>query len=402
MTNLQRLQLRASEIRTRLAELGGMDVQTTETRSEIGTLRTEYLDVETRSQALMVAEDEPIETRSEDAEDLELRNLELQSNVGELFDAVLEQRAIDGPIRELQQHHHLGANQIPISLLRQPEGELETRTSGGTPAPSNTGRNQNPIIPAVFPQAAASFLGIPQPTVPVGEAVFTVLSTSASPGTPAEGAAQSHSAAAFSAEVLSPARIQASLFYTREDRAKLRGMDSALRRNLNMALGDKLDDEILTGTNGLLTGTILANHAASAVTDFAGYRTNLTYGRVDGQYASVAGDVRVLMGSGTYAHASGIYRSDNADYSALDALMRVSGGVRVSAHVPAVSGNKQNALCRRGLREDYVAPIWEGITLITDEITQAKEGEIVLTAVMLYAIKLLRSDGFYKQETQHA
>ena len=402
-TPAQKVALRMSEVRQRLATIGATDDLTDEIRSELGTLRTEYTDLETRSQALILAgdgEQEP-EAKTGDAESRELLDLERRSNLGELFDAVLEQRQIDGPIRELQQHVKLGGNQIPLSLLRHPEGELELRTSGNSAAPTNSGRNQRPIIPAVFPQGAATFLGIPQPTVPVGDAVFTVLSTSVSPGTPAEGAQQAHSAAAFSAEVLSPARIQASLFYTREDRARLAGMDSALRQNLNMALGDELDDVILSGTNGLLNGTVLANHDVTAVTDFAGYRTNLVFGRVDGKYASIANDIRVLMGSGSYAHASGIYRSTTADYSALDALMRVAD-VRVSDHVPAASGNKQNVLIRRGMREDYVSPIWEGITLIVDEITQAQQGEIKLTAVMLYATKLLRADGFYKQQTQHA
>lgn len=82
--------------------------------------------------------------------------------------------------------------------------------------------------------------------------------------------------------------------------------------------------------------------------------------------------------------------------------MQVTGGVRVSAHVPAAVGNKQNAIVRLGMRRDMVAPIWEGVTLIPDEITLAKNGQIVITAVMLHAVKLLRAGGFYKQQTQHA
>ena len=37
-----------------------------------------------------------------------------------------------------------------------------------------------------------------------------------------------------------------------------------------------------------------------------------------------------------------------------------------------------------------VAPIWEGVTLIVDEVTKAANGQIMITAVMLHAIKLLR------------
>ena len=82
--------------------------------------------------------------------------------------------------------------------------------------------------------------------------------------------------------------------------------------------------------------------------------------------------------------------------------MRILGGVKVSAHVPAVSGNKQNAVIRLGMRRDMVAPIWANIALIPDEVTKAGAGQIVLTAVMLSAQKILRSAGFYKQESQHA
>ena len=42
------------------------------------------------------------------------------------------------------------------------------------------------------------------------------------------------------------------------------------------------------------------------------------------------------------------------------------------------------------------------MSLIPDEVTKAKQGQIVITAVMLHAVKILRADGFYKQETQHA
>ena len=41
-------------------------------------------------------------------------------------------------------------------------------------------------------------------------------------------------------------------------------MDEALRMNLSDGLSDGLDKQILAGTNGLLAGTNLANHAASA------------------------------------------------------------------------------------------------------------------------------------------
>ena len=109
------------------------------------------------------------------------------------------------------------------------------------------------------------------------------------------------------------------------------------------------------------------------------------------------------MGAATYAHAAKQFRSDNAgDRAALEDLMAATAGVKVSAHISAPSGNKQNIIVRLGMRRDMVAPIWEGITLIPDEITKAGTGQIVVTAIMLHAVKILRAAGFYKQRAQIA
>ncbi len=386
--------LRASEIRKRLAELAAIEEMTDELRSEIGTLRTEYVDVEAKYQASVTSEDSPAETRFEDTEGRELRSLIDGSDVGAIFSATLEHRQTDGHTAELQQHFGLGANQVPLTLL-------ETRAV--TPAPGQVAQNQSAIIPGVFPQSCAAFMSVDMPTVAVGEAVYPVLSTNADVHTPAENGPAAETTGSFAADVLSPSRLQASFFYSREDRARFSSMDEALRMNLSDALADGLDKQILAGTNGLFTGTNLANHNVAAVTSYANYRSELGYGRVDGTYAGGVGDLRIVMGASTYGHAAGVFRSDNAgDRAALEDLMSVTAGVKVSAHVPAAASNKQNAVIRLGSRRDMVSPIWEGITLIPDEITKAANGQIVVTAVMLHAVKLLRAGGFFKQQTQHA
>ena len=180
------------------------------------------------------------------------------------------------------------------------------------------------------------------------------------------------------------------------------GMGDALQEALQGGIADKLDSEIMQGTNGLLTGTILDNHNVIALSDFDDFVRLLGFARVDGRYASSTGDLRLVMGTEAYAKAGNVYRNANVDRTALDRLMEVTGGVRVSAHVPASVSNKQNSLVRLGNRQDYVAPVWGAVTLIPDEITKAANGQIVLTAVLLHAAKLLRAGGWYKQQTQHA
>ena len=404
MTPIQKLLVEQSEHREKVNTILAVEVEkrSDEQKADLTKSADRLKAMEADLRAAIVADEaDKAKLATEfagDAEGAELRALISGSSIGDVFSAAVEHRATDGKTAELQAHYKLNGNQIPLALLRQPVEERAV-----TPAPGDVGTSQSEIVPGVFPQSAAEFLGIDMPSVPVGDAVFPVVTTNANVGTPAENAAQAETTGSFTADALSPSRLQASFFYSREDRARFAGMDASLRSNLGDALADKLDDEILTGTNGLLTGTILANHNVAALTNYAGYRERTGYARVDGSFAGSIADIRLLMGSETYGHAATQFRSDTAgDRAALEDLVSVTGGVRVSAHVPAVASNKQNVLVRLGMRRDYVAPMWEGVTLIPDEITKAASGQIVITAVMLYAIKLLRADGFFKQQVQHA
>ena len=405
MTPIQQLEIRAGEIRKRLADIGGSAELSDETRSELDKLKLEYTDNDSKRAALTIASDAPvthIETRS--AQGREFRALVNKANVGEIFDAALSKRSVDGASAEIQKHYGLDENQVPLSLLVQkwPDNdELETRAV--TPAPSDVGQEQQNIVPYVFPQSAASFLGVDMPTVPVGEAVFPVLTKELDVRTPAENADAAETTGSFSADVLSPSRVQAAFFYSREDRARFAGMDAALRANLSEGLADGLDKQILAGTNGLFTGTNLANNAQTTNDTFDSYLNNLCWNQIDGRYAAMASDLALVVGAATLKDLGQTYRNTSVDRSALDRIMELTSGVRVSAHVPAPSTNRQDVVIRRGMSMTAVAPVWEGVTIIPDEVTKAKQGQIVITAVMLYAMKVLRTGaGLVKQGTDHS
>ncbi len=361
---------------------------------------------------MTISGDGPLETRS--TEDQQRRELAQAANVGQLVFYLLNNRHTSGAMAEYQREYGLADNEISIRQLmdreyHDPAQGLETRAV--TPAPADVGQNQQPIIPYVFPMGAPAWLGVDMPTVGVGEIVYPVLTSELTVEALDENAAGTETTGSFSGDVLSPSRLQAEMFYSREDRARFAGMDSALRENLSMGLSNGLDAQIIAGDNGLLgaNGLTARTDDASAIATFATHR-GLVYDNVtiDGRYAGMASDVRVLMGAHGYNHAAGVYRGNNADDSALDSLMRVSGGVRVSAHVPAVPATgetgegTQAVLIRKGMRRDMVAPIWDNVALIPDEITKAKNGQIVLTAVMLYAVKIVRVDGFERRTVQVA
>ena len=394
MTLTQKLTIERAEIQNKLnsdkyIEIRGTDADGPERLAEAKALRDQLNHVNVKLIEAIKA-DGGADTSPESREWSDLSG---RFDLGEMFTNVMEHRASAGAIAEVQTERGLGGNDIPTEML------MEKRAV--TPAPGDVGQTQTEITGFVFPQSVAAFMGIPSPVVPVGDATFPVLTSDPAAGTPAENAAQAETTGAFSADVLTPGRIQASFFWSREDAARMMGMGDALRDALQGGIADKLDSEILQGAEGLLTGTKLANHARGSASDYAHYVAELLYGRVDGRYAYDLADIRVVMGSPTFANAATKLPAAGEE-NALARIRNDSGGVRVSAHVPAVASMKQNALVRLGTRQDMVAPVWGAVTLIPDEVTKAGDGQIVLTAVMLHAVKLLRSGGFYKQETNHS
>ena len=204
---------------------------------------------------------------------------------------------------------------------------------------------------------------------------------------------------------LSPERLQASFSYRRTDAARFAGLDASLRLALNGGLQEKLDQQAIEGTDGLLTGTNLDNNNVSNVSTFALYLSGLLYGRVDGRYARTPSDVRMIVGAGTFTHASAAYKGNNSDESGVERLQEKSGGLMVSAHVPERGqSNRQNALIRLGSESGarLIQPMWEGVSIVVDEFTRAAFGEIIVHAVLLSNFAVTRKAQWSKRQTQHA
>ena len=388
--------LRLSECREKLNDLNAIteptDAQKTEETALLGQLKT----TETEYREALTAEADEHATVPVDAEARARLQLVGRCNVGRILTAYVEHRSVDGAESELQQDRGLAANQIPLDLLRAP---VEHRAV--TTGPTNVGTSEQPAIMPVFAAGVGAFIFADRPTVDAGTVAVPVLDQRPVVGGPhTDSTAVDETDGSFSSELLTPGRCQASYFYRRVDAARFSSLDMALRQALNSGLEEKLDLDLV---GALMRGTTLANHAAGGVTSFADYLSQCGHARVDGRYAAALGDIKTVMGSSTYSHAGSQYRSNNSDYSAIDALETRTGGIRVSAHVPAVAGNKQNVLIRLGRADRAVIQVlWDGVTLVPDEITKVKTGEIAITAILLAATKVLRASSFYKQETQHA
>ena len=116
-------------------------------------------------------------------------------------------------------------------------------------------------------------------------------------------------------------------------------MADSLRSTLGEALSDGLDRQILVGDNGLLAGAIIlpTSRRRRERTYMRAIERKLAYDHVDGRYANAPSDLRVVVGSATYADLAIAYGTDMGLPSALEGLTTPSllGGLRVSAHVAA-------------------------------------------------------------------
>ena len=393
------IQKRQSTLRGEFNDLRKVETRSAEQDTRLTALDGELTDTETEfrtaADALLTEQATTTAPGSEDSEARERRELCSRANVGDVYNSILEKRgATDGATAEAQAAHGCAPNQIPLAMLR-------TEVRAVTPTPGASQTEQAETVQPVFATGAGAFLGIDRPTVPQGTAVYPVLSSRPAVRGPFSGSDDAaDTTGAFDSALLPPKRIQASFIYRRTDAMQFSGMDSALRMALNSGLQEKLDLDLIAGTDGLLTGSNLGNHNVTSVTTFQHYLSFYLFSRVDGRFAAQKSDVRVLMGSGTYGHAGGVYQS-SAYKSALSALEQESGGVRVSAHVPAVASHRQNAVVRLGLQRDAVQPVWSAATIIVDETSLSGKGEIEVTAVLGMNTKILRAAGFYKQQSQH-
>lgn len=392
MTRLQELQLRSSQIRSRLNEIGSMEGDLSdEIVAEEATLSKEYQQVEVKLRSLIASEDSTTEETSETPDDDRLELLQ-RSSVADVFSAALSGRAPQGATAELQAEAGVPSNHVPLELL----------TRAVSPAPTTGEPNTAEFVDPVFPMTVAEFLGVEMPEVPFGERTYQLLTTNLTANLPAGSADGDEAVAQWGTDILEPTRVQGAFRIRREDVARLGpGLEDQLRRNLNMVIDDRTDERILdlffdATASGIAEPTALSGQAAS---DYAAF-VALAADQVDGRYASMLSDVRLLFAPTGYSRAAQVFRGTDDAISALSHLNDLGVMTRAGFHMPTDASRNSEVLTARVMRGEThaVAPRWGGIELIVDNVTSARKGEIVVTAVLLMNVAVIHSDAYVREQ----
>ena len=359
----------------------------TEERSLQDTVR----DLNTQFISACLLEEQNADTKvvehGADGEDRELRAMLDEADTTAYVDAVLSGHGVTGRELELQQHFRIKANDLPAALL------IEQRAvSVATPA--DVSATQAAPVATPFPTATAEAMGVGRLQVPVGENLFPVVSApSAGPDDVDEAGTVADTTATITATALKPRRVQVSFTFSREDATTFRGLDAILRERLRNSIADGLDRFALRKTDTGILDHGTDPTAASGVETFERY-ISTAFAQVDGRWATAPDSLRLLIGKATLQNMVTLYRGNASTETAWDRLTMALGSVMVSANVPIPASNIQQAVFKRGNLRSAVQPIWPAVSLIVDETTGSKIGEITLTALVMTNFAVLQGDAY--------
>lgn len=438
MTDVQKVQLRQSEVRERLNALGAVESPTDEQVAELRKLSTEYQNLEVRYRALLQGADEGDKAKGDkgadkakggdkgadeprveqrggddgDAEERALRRLQGRVELRAYLQAAMDGSELNGAEAEFNKALGIGSGsgavQVPWEALLPPgwSPSTEQRQDVATvPADAMHTENMQPILQRIFQRTTAAFLGITMPMASIGERRYPVMTGGTTASMQSAGGEVDAAAASYTVTAIEPTRLTARYLFRVEDLAMVAGLEGSLRSDLRDVMGDELDRQLLTG-NGTapnLAGVFDDDSGLTAPAEPSTEASVETYidtitDQVDGTNAYSPSDVRLLIGTNTLKHAAKKFIT-GTDTSALEYIRRLSGGYRVSARVPALAAKKQEGMAVR-MNGVAVAPVWPTLSLIRDVYSGAAKGEVALTAIALYGFKIVRTNGWVRFKLQ--
>ena len=327
------------------------------------------------------------------------RNLQFGNYVA----AACEFRSATGAEAEWNAGNNMSGLQFPLALLAPQRAQMRANTD--TDGQANQGR----WLDRLFAESASMRLGITHDSVPAGVANYMTTTAGVTPGQRSRQQAAADSAWTVGVKSLEPKRNAVSLKYTVEDSARLPGLSDAVRRDMSMGLADAIDQAIFIGDAGATTAADdavglntypnLTEVTLTQANKIKGPETLAAFvGMVDGLAAQNLGDLNIVSSVGAYRLWEATVINSAADNMTLAAFLRMAGmswGSRANIDTATANGDF-GAFCglSRGIEGAGVAAIWDAGQMIVDQVTRAKEGEVVLVMNYLWALDLPRADNF--------
>ena len=416
-TKLRQLRDRQSKERGRVAELAVADALTDETRAELDTIETGTPDLERQLRAATTAvETEETEQRDAaatgnkdglDTEDRERVELRSKVRMGRYVLAAMENRAVDGAEGELNAAVGIGANRFPLELLAPPELRV-ARTEDRATTGADIQTMPRTWLDRLFAETAAMRLGITMESVPAGSASFPVTTAGASAAQRGKDQGAADTAWTVGVTELTPKRNAATLKFSIEDTARIPGLESALTRDLRMALTEGVDRAMFIGDSGAnpnagdivgLQGAAITESTLTQSAKIKGPETLAAFtDMIDGIHANTLGDLNVVAAVGAYRLWETTVINSTSTVTTLAKFLRDAGlswAARGSIEDATSNGDFAAFVGRRmGIDGAAVAAVWDAGILTRDPYTDAAKGTVHLTMTWLWDFGLPRTSSF--------
>jgi HK97 family phage major capsid protein len=381
---------RQSEIRQALAELVGKPTPTEDETRQMETLDGEYRTNETRYRAALVSEDQE---RREAGADLETRSdREWQDLMGrfELRQVALsldEGKALSGATAEIvaELRNAGGYQGIPVPLAA-----LETRAGETIAADVPNPKVIRPVIDRLFPGSVAERLGIQRINITSGELAFPVATAGAVFGwqTTELGNVGAASEYRTTERSLNPDHTGGAQMILSRKALKQAGdgLEAAIRRDLNAAIGAELDRVAVMGTGaagqplGMIPGATeygIAITAVDAAASWAAFRAQIV-AFMQANAITSASQVNLGFDPAIWAELDEALITGTA-VSEWDRLTKHVGTPAISNVIPAETAIMTATV--QGVAPGYLG-IYGGVDLIRDPYTKAQSGQLVLTGLV--------------------
>jgi len=356
----------------------------------MATLDQEYRANETRFRAALVAEDgerreagAELETRS-DRQFAELMGKFELRQVALLLDG---SGSLSGATAEVIQELRSagGYKGIPV-----PYAALEQRAGESVAADQINPKTIRPVIERLFPASVAARLGVQTINITAGETEFPVATAGAVFGWQTEELGNVGAASAYKTSERSLAPDQtggAQMILSRKALKQAgEGLEAAIRRDLNAAIGAELDRVVVNGSGA-------AGQPLGFIPGASGYGIPVTAVNDVATWAAFRAQVVAFMQANAVTSASQVNLAFGpAIWDFLDDTLVGSTDVsqwdRLIKHIPtpAISNVIPDATAIMTATVQGVAPgylgIWGAIDLIRDPYTKAASGQLVLTGLV--------------------
>ena len=417
MLESQKHMIKLSELRQEYHRLAAKDELLDSEEERISKIGDEMQQLETRFQAAVKVEAAEAQAAAQETrmdgerpETREFNDLYHRATLGRYLDTIQQGRKVDGAELEFRQAVFGNAQSkyedraVPIHMLLPYDEQMEVRVDAATTVAADSAVVQTrPILDRIFARGNAAFVGATYESVGAGQVRYPFMSAGATLVYADESVQVDSAAGTITIADASPTEatlaykwgLTASLQFTGNE------LESALRRDANLAINDGMDTTVISGRavsgsvltkaiTGLYGGLTPATNATADVT--LALLMQAIAGRIDGQYAFSWRDIRMLLRPEPYAVI--LMAAISAGNEALANEMIMTERLRATNKLPAPVSNLSQGISYAPATDtgNLKVPVWQDVGVIFDEATDAGKREKRLTFYLAHSVELLRGD----------